>query len=65
MSLRKSPTLTPASLAARRQNSNKSTGPRTARGKAWSPLNRLRHGARSAEICAMIPPSKGRNYPHA
>jgi hypothetical protein len=49
MSLRKSPTLTPALLAANRHNAKKSTGPRTARGKAWSRLNRLRHGARSPE----------------
>lgn len=49
MSLRKPPTLTPALLAAVRQNSKKSTGPRTARGKARSRLNRMRHGARSPE----------------
>ena len=49
MSLRKSPTLTPALLAANRQNAKKSTGPRTARGKAWSRLNRMRHGGRSQE----------------
>ena len=49
MSLRKSPTLTPALLAANRTNAKKSTGPRTVRGKAWSRLNRLRHGARSPE----------------
>jgi len=49
MSLRKSPTLTPALLAANQQNAKQSTGPRTARGKAWSRLNRLRHGGRSAE----------------
>jgi hypothetical protein len=48
--LRKSPTLTPALLASNRQNAKKSTGPRTARGKAWSRLNRLRHGARSPEF---------------
>ena len=44
MSLRRSPKLTPAALAARRANSLKSTGPRTERGKAWSSLNGLRHG---------------------
>jgi hypothetical protein len=47
MSLRRSPVLTPAALRARRLNSLKSTGPRTARGKAWSCLNALRHGQRS------------------
>ena len=46
MPLRKSPTLTPASLAARRQNSKKSTGPRTFRGIAWSCLNNMRNGGR-------------------
>ena len=49
MSLRKSPTLTPALLAARRQNAKKSTGPRTARGKAWSRLNNMRDGGRSRQ----------------
>ncbi len=47
MPLRRSPALTPAALWARRLNSLKSTGPRTARGKAWSCLNALRHGERS------------------
>jgi len=49
MSLRKSPTLTPASLAARRQNAKLSTGPRTFRGVAWSRLDSLRHGGRSRQ----------------
>ena len=49
MSLRKSPTLTPALLASNRRNAKKSTGPRTARGKAYSRLNRFRHGMRSPE----------------
>jgi hypothetical protein len=47
VSLRKSPTLTPALLAANRRNAQKSTGPRTARGKAWSRLNSLCHGCHS------------------
>jgi len=46
MPLRRSP-VTPAGLHARRLNSLKSTGPRSARGKAWSCLNALRHGQRS------------------
>ena len=37
-------TLTPAALAARRANSLKSTGPRTAQGKARVALNPLKHG---------------------
>ncbi len=49
MSLRKCPTLTPALLASNRRNAKKSTGPRTARGKAWSRLNRFQHGMRSPE----------------
>lgn len=49
MSLRKSPTLTAALLASNRRNAKKSTGPRTARGKAWSRLNHLRHGMHSPE----------------
>lgn len=44
MSLRHSPVLTPASLAARRANARKSTGPRTVRGRARSSLNGLKHG---------------------
>ena len=47
MSLRKSPTLTPALLEANRRNAQKSTGPRTGRGKARSRWNGLRKGRRS------------------
>jgi len=47
MSLRKSPTLMPARLAANRRNARKSTGPRTARGKGQSRMNSLRTGGRS------------------
>jgi hypothetical protein len=47
MSLRKSPTMTPVRLEANRRNAQKSTGPRTARGKAQSRMNSLRTGARS------------------
>jgi hypothetical protein len=51
MSLRKPPVLTPASLAARRANALKSTGPRTPEGKQRVMLNALKHGqgTRSAE----------------
>ncbi len=49
MSLRKSPTLTPALIASNRCNAKKSTGPRTARGKAWSRLNHLQDGMHSPE----------------
>ena len=47
MSLRKSPTLTPALLAANRRNARKSPGPRTMRGKAQTRMNALRTGDRS------------------
>jgi hypothetical protein len=46
MLLRKS-TMTPARLEANRRNAQKSTGPRTARGKSQSRLNGLRRGSRS------------------
>ena len=47
MSLRKSPTRTPAFREAIRRNAQQSTGPWTRRGKAQSCLNRLTTGARS------------------
>lgn len=40
--------MTEAALAANRANALKSTGPRTAAGKARSRLNGLKHGGRSA-----------------
>jgi len=39
--------MTPARLAANQRNARKSTGPRTARGKAFSRMNGLRTGSRS------------------
>ena len=54
MPLRKSPTRTPALLEANRRNAKKSTGPRTARGKAQTRMNALRSGQRSRlgrELC--------------
>jgi hypothetical protein len=50
MSLRKPYVLSPAKLAANRRNAHQSTGPRSARGKAQSRLNRLRDGSRSRLI---------------
>ena len=47
MSLRKPLTLTPARIAANRRSAQRSTGPRTARGKARSRMNGLRNGSRS------------------
>ena len=43
-------TLTPASLAARRANALKSTGPRTEQGKARVALNPLKHGRSAASL---------------
>ena len=53
MPLRRSACLTPESLAARRANALKSTGPWTSRGKARVSFNALKHGqyaARSARL---------------
>ncbi len=50
MPLRKSPTRTPALLAALRANSRKSTGPRTPCGKARVALNALKHGRRAERL---------------
>ena len=44
MPIRRSPLLTPRSLAARRANALKSTGPRTRCGKARVSFNALKHG---------------------
>src|SRR5271166_6371758 len=46
--------MTPALLASNRLNAKKSTGPRTARGKARSRLNRMRHGMRSPEYISFV-----------
>ena len=51
--LRRSP-LTPASLETRRRNAQKSTGPRTAGGKAQVRLHALKHGRRSARFAAYV-----------
>ena len=50
MSLRKSPTRSPALLAANRANAQKSTGPRTLRGKAQVTLNALKHGGYAGRL---------------
>jgi hypothetical protein len=49
MSLRKSPQLTPALLAAARRNARHSTGPRSPSAKQNSKLNALKHGAYVAD----------------
>ncbi|HEV2178408.1 MAG TPA: hypothetical protein VGW33_14575 [Terriglobia bacterium] len=50
MSLRRSPTRTPALLAANRLNARKSTGPRTPEGKRRAAFNALRHGRRAETL---------------
>jgi len=54
MSLVKSPTLTPAKLAACRANAQKSTGPRTSEGKRRIILNSLKHGERSRDFVGSL-----------
>ncbi len=50
MSVPRSPRLTLALFAANRRNAQKSTGPKTARGKTRSRLNGLHTGSRSKEL---------------
>ena len=54
MPLRRSPRPTDRALEARRRNALKSTGPRTARGKARVRLNSLQHGRRSAHLARFV-----------
>ena len=54
MSLRKSPTRTPALLAANRANAVKSTGPRTREGKAQVARNALRHGFQARSFFSLL-----------
>jgi len=56
MSLRRSPTLTPALLAANRNSAKKSTSPHTARGKAASCFNGLRAPVMSAVAASLVIP---------
>jgi len=69
MSLRKSPTMTPARLDADRRNAQKLTGPRAARGKAQVRMNGLRSpiscgigqgGTRTAPTCTRVNCRAGR-----
>jgi hypothetical protein len=55
MSLRKSPTRTPALLAANRANAQKCTGPRTPEGKTRVALNALRYGAKAPNFFSLLP----------
>ncbi len=54
MSLLRRHPLSERELAARRANAQRSTGPRTARGKARSRLNALKHGGRSRRLAAFL-----------
>jgi len=58
MSLRKSPTHTPALLAANRANAQKSTGPHTAEGKSRAALNSFRYAFRAPKFLAALAKSK-------
>jgi len=46
---------TPAQIEANRRNAQKSTGPKTAAGKARSRLNALKHGLRASQVCPVLP----------
>ncbi len=54
MSLRKKPIVTAAMIAANRRNSQKSTGPKTERGKAFVALNSMKHGRRAQNFRAIL-----------
>ena len=64
MSIRRSPRLTPRSLAARRANALKSTGPRTPCGKARVSLNALKHGRSAARAPRFRERLQRAGYPH-
>ncbi|MGH9375943.1 MAG: hypothetical protein ACRD1J_07220, partial [Terriglobia bacterium] len=50
----RSPKLTPARLAACRSNARKSSGPRTAQGKARASLNALKHGRYARRLASTL-----------
>jgi hypothetical protein len=50
VSLRRSPRLSPAALAANRANACRSTGPRSVHGKARAALNSLKHGRYAVDL---------------
>src|SRR5271167_503966 len=54
MSLRRSPTRTPALLAANRANAQKSTGPRTPEGKNRVALSAVRHGLHAPNFLSAL-----------
>jgi hypothetical protein len=58
MSLRKSPTRTPALLAANHANARKSTGPCTPQGKARVALGALRHGVHAPDFLSALGKSR-------
>jgi hypothetical protein len=58
MSLRKSPTRTPALLAANRANAQKCTGPRTPEAKTRVALNALRHGLKAQSFFSHLAKSR-------
>jgi hypothetical protein len=58
MSLRKSPTRTPAFLAANRANAQKCTGPRTPEAKTRVAFNALRHGLKARSFFSFLAKSR-------
>jgi len=58
MPLRKSPTRTPAFLAANRANPQKCTGPRTPEGKTPVALNALHHGLKARSFLSHLAKSR-------
>ena len=58
MSLRKSPTTTPAFLAANRANAQKCTGPRTPEGRTRVALNALHHGLKARSFLSHLTKSR-------
>ena len=58
MPLRKSPTRTPAFLAANRAHAQKCTGPRTPEGKARVALNALHHGLKARSFFSHLAKSR-------
>ena len=54
MLLRKPPTITRALVEANRRNATRSTGPKSAAGKARARLNSLRHARRSKEYFSFV-----------
>ena len=62
MALRKSPTRTPALLAANRANARRSTGPRTLEGKNRIVLNALKEGRHARHFTESLRRAKSKDH---